>query len=73
MIEHDTGKSLKVRGDGRRQFLVHISPDVIKDVKKVAVDEDVTASAITEKALRQWLSRRAGRIAARNKIAGGEG
>ena len=73
MAEQDAAKPSRARGDGRRQFLVHISPDVIKEVKKVAVDDEVTASAITEKALRQWLSRRAGRIAAKNRNGGGEG
>jgi predicted transcriptional regulator len=72
MAGPDGSKTSKVRGDGRRQFLVHVSPDVIKEVKKVAVDDDVTASAITEKALRQWLSRRASRLAAKSKLAEGE-
>jgi hypothetical protein len=49
------------RADGRRQLLVYLAPEVIKDVKKVAVDDDTTASSITEEALRDWLERRAGK------------
>jgi hypothetical protein len=55
-----SGPSRK-RADGRRQLLVYIAPEVIKDVKKVAVDDDTTASSITEEALKDWLKRRAGR------------
>jgi hypothetical protein len=46
------------RADGRRQLLIYLAPEVIKDVKKVAVDDDTTASSITEEALRDWLKRR---------------
>jgi hypothetical protein len=55
MSDAETEKRKRERADGRRQFLVHVSPDVIKDVKKAAVDDDTTASAVTEDALRAWL------------------
>ena len=55
MNDTEPRKPKRERADGRRQFLVHVSPDVIKDVKKAAVDDDTTASAITEDALRAWL------------------
>jgi hypothetical protein len=45
------------RPDGRRQLLVYVSPDVIKEVKKAAVDDDTTASAIVEAALKDWLTK----------------
>jgi hypothetical protein len=48
----------RVRADGRRQLLVYVDPDVIKNVKKTAVDLDSTASGIVEVALREWLARR---------------
>lgn len=51
------------RADGRRQLLVYLAPEVIKEVKKVAVDDDTTASSIAEEALRDWLRRRAERAA----------
>ncbi|ACS39469.1 conserved hypothetical protein [Methylorubrum extorquens AM1] len=52
------GTSARKRADGRRQLLVYLPPAVIKEVKKAAVDEDTTASAIAEEALRDWLARR---------------
>lgn len=58
MIDANPRKSRRERADGRRQFLVHVNPDVIKDVKKAAVDDETSASAITEDALKAWLSSR---------------
>lgn len=48
----------RVRADGRRQLLVYVMPEVIKNTKKAALDLDTTASAIVEEALGEWLSRR---------------
>ena len=48
----------RVRADGRRQLLVYVEPEVIKNTKKAALDLDTTASAIVELALSQWLDRR---------------
>lgn len=49
----------RIRADGRRQLLVYIRPDVIKDTKKAALDRDTTASAVVEEALQEWLARHA--------------
>ncbi|WP_411902304.1 hypothetical protein [Methylorubrum thiocyanatum] len=43
--------------------MVYLPPAVIKEVKKAAVDEDTTASAIAEEALRAWLARRTAKSA----------
>ncbi|WP_244032329.1 hypothetical protein [Methylobacterium sp. E-016] len=63
----DPGADEKVTGrrraDGRRQLLVYLPQEVIKEVKKVAVDDDTTASAITDEALRDWLRRRTDKAA----------
>jgi hypothetical protein len=48
----------RTRADGRRQLLVYLDPDVIKNTKKSALDLDTTASAIVEEALGEWLTRR---------------
>ncbi len=48
----------KPRRDGRKQLLVYVLPDVIKNVKRAALDDESTASAITEAALQDWLERR---------------
>jgi hypothetical protein len=53
------------RADGRRQLLIYLAPEVIKDVKKIAVDDDTTASSITEEALRDWLERRVKKLTRR--------
>jgi hypothetical protein len=47
----------RARADGRRQFLVYLEPNLIKDVKKVALDREVTAFSIVEEAVREWLGR----------------
>lgn len=47
----------RVRTDGRRQLLVYVDPEVIKNTKKSALDLDTTASAIVEEALRAWHER----------------
>ncbi|MGU3542273.1 ribbon-helix-helix domain-containing protein [Methylobacterium sp. A52T] len=48
----------RVRADGRRQLLVYLPPELIKDLKKLAVDDETTASAIVEEAVRQWIEKR---------------
>jgi hypothetical protein len=49
----------RVRADGRRQLLVYLDPEVIKNTKKAALDDDTTASAIVEEALLEWHAKRA--------------
>jgi hypothetical protein len=46
------------RADGRRSLLVYLHPDIIKELKKAAVDEDRPAYEIAEEALAQWLAAR---------------
>ena len=48
------------REDGRKQLLVYLPPELIKDLKKAALDADKNAYAIVEEAIRDWLGRRAG-------------
>jgi hypothetical protein len=48
----------RIRADGRRQLLVYVDPEVIKNAKKAAVDLDTTASGVVEVAIREWLDRR---------------
>lgn len=47
------------RPDGRKQLLVYLHPDVIKDVKKAGLDEDRPVYEIAEEALSAWLAKRA--------------
>ena len=48
----------RARADGRKSLLVYLSPDVIKELKKAALDEDRTAYEITEEAISAWLASR---------------
>lgn len=51
-------KATRTRADGRRSLLVYLDPDVIKQLKKAALDEERTAYEITEEAVRDWLRRK---------------
>ena len=46
------------REDGRKQLLVYLPPDLIKDLKKAALDEERNVYALVEEASRDWLARR---------------
>jgi hypothetical protein len=49
------------RADGRRPLLVYLNPNVIKQLKKAALDEDRYAYEISEEAVRKWLAAHKGR------------
>jgi hypothetical protein len=53
-----TSKPIRKRPDGRKSLLVYMDEALIKELKKVAVDDDCNAYEIVEKATREWLSRR---------------
>lgn len=44
---------------GRKQFLVHIDADVIRRVKILALDREVSASSLVEQSLIEFLARSA--------------
>lgn len=46
----------RTRADGRKSLLVYLDPEVIKQLKKAALDHDLNAYEIAEDALRAWLS-----------------
>jgi hypothetical protein len=56
MIRVTPASKSRTRADGRRQLLVYLDPEVIKQLKKAALDEDRTAYEITEEAVREWLA-----------------
>ena len=41
--------------EGKRQFLVHIDAGLIRRVKVLAIDRDVTASSVVQEALLAYL------------------
>ena len=60
-------KPIRVRKDGRRQLLVYLDPELIKSLKRVALDDEVNVYEIVEEASRNWLesrrkSQRAGKL-----------
>lgn len=45
-----------MRTDGRKSLLIYLDEVVIKQLKKVALDEDRHAYEIAEEAIKQWLA-----------------
>ena len=46
------------RTDGRRSLLVYMETELIKDLKRAALDDDTNVYEIVEEAARDWLARR---------------
>jgi len=57
-----TSQSNRIRPDGRKSLLVYMDEALIKELKKVAVDDDCNAYDIVEAATRKWLDDRAGKL-----------
>jgi anti-anti-sigma regulatory factor len=53
-----SNSTARARSDGRKSLLVYLHPEVIKDLKKAALDEEKTAYEITEEAVSVWLANR---------------
>jgi len=51
-------KDRRVRTDGRRTLMLYMDTALIKDLKKVALDDDRNVYEIVEDATRDWLARR---------------
>jgi hypothetical protein len=54
----EEASATRKRGDGRRQLLIYMLPDVVKDLKRAALDEDRPAYELAEEAILDWLKRR---------------
>lgn len=54
----EEASAARMRGDGRRQVLMYMLPEVIKDLKRAALDEDRPAYLLAEEAIVDWLKRR---------------
>lgn len=60
----DAGKSAQQSkakapiGQQKRNFFATMSGEVIKSIKRAALEDDTTASEILEEAARDWLERR---------------
>lgn len=58
MTDKPVKKSKAPAGQEKRNFFATLSADVIKSIKRAAVDEETTASEILDQAAREWLERR---------------
>ena len=48
---------VRTRSDGRRTLLVYMNSELIKEIKKVALDEERNVYEIVEEATLDWLNR----------------
>lgn len=51
-------KGRKPAEGDKRQFLLTMDPEVIKNIKLAAIEDDTSASEAMEEAAKQWLERR---------------
>ena len=54
----EEASAVRARSDGRRQVLIYMDPEVIKDLKRAALDEDRPAYELAEEVIREWLRTR---------------
>lgn len=54
----DSNQSPHSRADGRRSLLVYLNAELIKELKRAALDDDRNTYEIVEEAARNWLGRR---------------
>jgi hypothetical protein len=54
----DSTITTKPRSDGRRSLLIYKNPELIKSVKKVALDDERPLYEIVEEATREWMGQR---------------
>jgi hypothetical protein len=48
----------RTRRDGRRQLLLYLAPEVVKDLKRAALDDDRPAYLLVEEAILEMLKKR---------------
>ena len=54
----EEASGVRARADGRRQLLLYLDPELIKELKRVALDADLPAYEIAEEAIREFLRSR---------------
>jgi hypothetical protein len=47
--------AVRTRADGRRQLLLYMDPEVVRELKRAALDSDRPAYEIAEEAIREFL------------------
>ena len=54
----DPNRAGRGRADGRHQILLYMKPDLIRDLKAEALEDDTTAFRLVEKAVIAFLAKR---------------
>lgn len=57
VLRQTKGGKARVAGAERKQFLVHIDPDLIRRVKILAIHRQVSASSLVQEAIIELLAR----------------
>lgn len=57
MANQSNPRPLKTSAGEKRQMLLHLEANVIKSLKKAAVDRESSASAIANEAIIDWLKK----------------
>src|ERR1700752_5339305 len=54
----EEASGVPARTDGRRQLLLYLDPELIKELKRMALDSDQPAYEVAEEAIREFLRSR---------------
>lgn len=54
MIGQKSGRPLKTAAVGRRKFTTQLQPKLIADLKKAAIDKEITAADLLEQILKDY-------------------
>lgn len=55
--KHQAARTSRLRADGRKTLLVYLDGQLIKDLKKAALDQERNVYEIVEEASRDWLAK----------------
>jgi hypothetical protein len=56
--QREEASPTRSRSDGRRQILLYMAPEIVRELKRAALDEERPAYELAEEAIREWLRRR---------------
>jgi hypothetical protein len=54
--KQESKPAVRSRADGRKPFLAYLDADLIKNLKKAALDDERNAYEIVEEAVSDWLA-----------------